>query len=365
MDRKNKKSSSRQWMQSVDTAQSSSSSSKKLKGVTGSTTITTTNNLPLDIIVDLLSRLPVKSLVRFQIVCKLWNCLIFHPCFIDMHLLRQDTERPVYLMKANNRLLKTHVQKFRPIYLLRQEKEEQVLDRMVQVYQPSEMDAAYFSIVDSCNGLVCLTNYYNSICIYNPSTRDYIFLPKNTVRTLELAFAYDPKSNKYKVFRIFPIQDPPRGSLNVSAYEVFTLGSNSWRRKEQIPYFPSETKHIKCGGAVHWLFGGDKKNPNSLLSIDISTEIPRILHPIPHSIDNTFNPFLIDLHGNLALCMMSKNAKTMEIWVLTQPTSTFVWVQNYNCRTPTWIARAPVPMKISPTLVSSFDEVAGDHETPG
>ncbi|XP_042515312.1 F-box protein CPR1-like [Macadamia integrifolia] len=45
-------------------------------------------NLPEDLIIDILSRLPVKSLLRFRCVSKPWCTLITDPSFIKMHLNR-------------------------------------------------------------------------------------------------------------------------------------------------------------------------------------------------------------------------------------------------------------------------------------
>jgi hypothetical protein len=42
--------------------------------------------LPDEVVVDILHRLPVKSLIRFRCVCKSWNSLIQTPAFIDSHL---------------------------------------------------------------------------------------------------------------------------------------------------------------------------------------------------------------------------------------------------------------------------------------
>ncbi|GMI79437.1 hypothetical protein HRI_001613000 [Hibiscus trionum] len=42
--------------------------------------------IPVQLIPEILNRLPVKSLLRFRSVCKSWNSLISHPSFISAHL---------------------------------------------------------------------------------------------------------------------------------------------------------------------------------------------------------------------------------------------------------------------------------------
>ncbi|RAL51931.1 hypothetical protein DM860_010649 [Cuscuta australis] len=49
-----------------------------------------TPSLPEDIITDILSRIPVKSLTRFQCVSRQWRTLIKTPSFAAEHLRRQS-----------------------------------------------------------------------------------------------------------------------------------------------------------------------------------------------------------------------------------------------------------------------------------
>ena len=44
------------------------------------------SHLPDDIVLNILSRLPVKSLLRFRCVCKTWDSSITTPNFISTHL---------------------------------------------------------------------------------------------------------------------------------------------------------------------------------------------------------------------------------------------------------------------------------------
>ncbi|OMO95352.1 hypothetical protein COLO4_15953 [Corchorus olitorius] len=46
------------------------------------------NSIPDEICIEILERLPVKSLLRFKATCKPWKSLISHPSFVDHHLNR-------------------------------------------------------------------------------------------------------------------------------------------------------------------------------------------------------------------------------------------------------------------------------------
>ena len=48
------------------------------------------DDLPDEIVLDILSKLPVKSLLRFRCVCKPWYSSIANPKFISTHLLNHN-----------------------------------------------------------------------------------------------------------------------------------------------------------------------------------------------------------------------------------------------------------------------------------
>lgn len=50
-----------------------------------------------DIVCDILSRLPVKSLLRFKCVYKRWYSLIRDPYFVDLHLIRSKAHQRLFV----------------------------------------------------------------------------------------------------------------------------------------------------------------------------------------------------------------------------------------------------------------------------
>ena len=51
------------------------------------------SNLPRELIIDILSRLPIKSLCQFKCVSKPWRTLISHPDFVKTHLHHAQFKR--------------------------------------------------------------------------------------------------------------------------------------------------------------------------------------------------------------------------------------------------------------------------------
>ncbi|GKD32594.1 putative F-box domain-containing protein [Tanacetum coccineum] len=63
------------------------------------------NNIPFDIQTEIMQRLPVKSLVRFQLVSKQWKSLIDSPEFITNHCRAIDThyQHHLFVLQAPDR----------------------------------------------------------------------------------------------------------------------------------------------------------------------------------------------------------------------------------------------------------------------
>ncbi|XP_028793301.1 putative F-box protein At1g33530 [Neltuma alba] len=99
-----------------------------------------------EIIRQILKRLPVKSLIRFQCVSERWKNLIKSPSFIDEHLHYSTHQNPSLLLRKSNG-------RFKPLQLRLMDSEMHV--REVQNPPLPLRSLLTFSIVGSCNGLVC------------------------------------------------------------------------------------------------------------------------------------------------------------------------------------------------------------------
>ncbi|KAK9924133.1 hypothetical protein M0R45_032520 [Rubus argutus] len=144
---------------------------------------------PFDMVAEILLRLPVKSLKRFQCVCKPWCGLISDSCFVMEHANRA---------KKGTEHLKLLVSMQPPESIdyeasLKHEGDGHVvasrrleLDLSRYPYpETSRNDLVY--IVGSCNGLICLhgvrrvirPNHQDFILVWNPSTGDTCKLPEH------------------------------------------------------------------------------------------------------------------------------------------------------------------------------------------
>ncbi|XLS69708.1 hypothetical protein HN51_020731 [Arachis hypogaea] len=123
------------------------------------------DNLPGDLIREILLRLPLRLLLQLRIVCHLWNSLISSPEFAIHHLQRSTLTHPPPLLcwkEARQRGDIMHCSS-----------QSLILDRQ---HQPPtfELHPADGLFIDgSCNGLLCLSQGFpfETLTLFNSSTR--------------------------------------------------------------------------------------------------------------------------------------------------------------------------------------------------
>ncbi|KAI8556176.1 hypothetical protein RHMOL_Rhmol05G0231500 [Rhododendron molle] len=130
-------------------------------------------NLPRDIMVEILSRLPVKSLLQLRCVCKPWRSLISSPEFAKTHLNLASTNTDF----TDHRLL---LISRCPDYDVRSCSLSDVLhkhsDTAVELDCPFKVPHRRIRIKGCCDGLVCVA-VGRKVFLWNPSTRKFVTLP--------------------------------------------------------------------------------------------------------------------------------------------------------------------------------------------
>ena len=151
-----------------------------------------------EVVLEILHRLPVKSLLRFRCVSKSWNSLITTPSFINSHLSYNSSN-------SNKLIVRYCVYPFVEAYKLIDDTIDSSSDQIQHIDFPLTSGGRdHFLLIGSVNGLFCLYELERYV-IWNPSIRKFITLPKPciTVKTLSHnGFGFDPRTNDYKVVRI-------------------------------------------------------------------------------------------------------------------------------------------------------------------
>ena len=194
------------------------------------------NHVPHDILLNILTRLPVKSLLRFRCICKSYYSSITTPNFFD---LTTPNFISSHINNTNNNKDHGYLIHMPWITSLRQictVTFDRTFDRIFDIGTSFDFPSGRAKIVGSYNGLLCLadiestTTSSNVLYLWNPSVRKFKRLPKSCLGQLDsvtLGFAYHSENNDYKVVRISISH-----SVLPSEIEVYTLSSDSWRRIE-------------------------------------------------------------------------------------------------------------------------------------
>ncbi|OVA03516.1 F-box domain [Macleaya cordata] len=316
------------------------------------------NNLPEEIMLNILSRLPVESVLECRLVCKTWSNLPLlddNTYFADMHLRRHhrglllphhdqqqhldhhhdhDDEYQYHhhnhsnsAATASSNKMSFLFQHYKFYYVEYDENDEQSfqkLGRRIKLPSPRNFGTP----VGSCNGLICLSKRYSKstffvddpVYICNPITREYVTLPRCCVmshgnyRNVRLVhgFGYHPFTNEYKVVRIYYCrnQRPVVGHV-----QVYTLGSGSgWRNKGETTHILQLTFRSNgalFNGALHWL-----SHESNIVAFDLAAEEFHLLPTPPFSYPKWSNDSTLWMLGG-SLCLLHETSYfSSDIWLL-------------------------------------------------
>ncbi|KAB2611695.1 SLF1-S21 [Pyrus ussuriensis x Pyrus communis] len=310
---------------------------------------------PENRVIETLSRLPPKSLMRFKCIRKSWCTLINSPSFVANHLNNSvnnklSSSTCILLNRSQAHVFPDNswnLEVFWSMINLSIDCDEHDLH-----YDVSDLnipfplkDHGFVQIDGNCNGIFCIiagkTRYFINVLLCNPATGEFRQLPhscllirsppkgKFQLETIfrGLGFGYEFKAKEYKVVQIIEnceYSDDERTYYHRIALphraEVYTTTANSWREiKIDIS---SETNHcswpVYLKGFCYW-FAIDGEI--CILSFDLGDEIfHRILLPSRRESNFEFcNIFLCNesIASFCSCCDPSDEDRTLcEIWIM-------------------------------------------------
>ncbi|TXG64924.1 hypothetical protein EZV62_011918 [Acer yangbiense] len=224
------------------------------------------SNCPPDLIIDILSYLPIRSLYRFKCVSKSWSILIIQPRFVKLHLARNRRQKFLLFNDASL----CHVDP--ETSLLQQEPTSSYRPRISWVFESSD-------------GLFC-TKMSNppdhDFFIYNPSTREYKKIPYMESEESFImkfnnlyGFGYVESMDDYKFVKI---------DIERRIVQIFSLRNNSWKTiKCDFPFnginrqlcWPLHWEYgVPLNGAIHWVVDYYDREHNSpqIVAFDLVKE---------------------------------------------------------------------------------------------
>ncbi|XP_074284188.1 putative F-box protein At3g16210 [Silene latifolia] len=250
--------------------------------------------LPEDILIEILSTLPVKDLIRLQCVCKSWCSLINDINFIKLHyrlnyfICKADADND-YFLHCDGTKTYNSCYDLKLSLLSKQTGNNNIpLDLTPKLL----VDTA---IVGTAQGVVCiLWMKYQNLGLWNPATREFKALtPWESSYCVEtfsvepelIGFGFDFLSDDFKTLRG---KRYPRDETQ--CYEIHSLKTNSWKRIPEPTdsvYFESFVMGAYLNGVGYWIvYASDTRKQKSLsdrvpiiLSFNFHTEVFEICNP--------------------------------------------------------------------------------------
>ncbi|XP_010495264.1 PREDICTED: putative F-box protein At1g50870 [Camelina sativa] len=228
------------------------------------------DSIPFDLALDILSRLPPKSIARSLCVSKLWSSFTTLPSFTKLFATRRSALPPSLLVTFSKNLK-------RFVFSFPQHQNPDGSYPPAYIYQMTNEDSWFWNHSESVHGLVLIKGIKGSV-IWNPTMRRFTTLPSPTTNTnidkgsyVMSYLGYDPLEDKHKVLCVSKQDsEQPR---------VLTLGAQeSWRviSKGNFPlHSPIGDHHGQCINGILYYDaylrigdGGERR----IMSFDVRSE---------------------------------------------------------------------------------------------
>ncbi|KAL2901974.1 F-box protein CPR1, partial [Bienertia sinuspersici] len=215
------------------------------------------HNIPLDVMYNILSNLPAKTLLRFKCICKDWYNLINDPVFIQLHRIKS------FETDSCQNHHHHHHHHHRPFVFTSDDSlyygddidsPSQALVKFNWRDNCSLSEHERIHIIDSSNGLVCLSIVGKTFIICNPLTHTFKLIPYPveimSVDDLMLfgmdGFGYDSHDDDYKVVLMKMMQHRETW--------VYSLKTDSWRKaptQHQKKFYRHRCAPVCGHGMIH------------------------------------------------------------------------------------------------------------------
>ncbi|XP_010495156.1 PREDICTED: F-box/kelch-repeat protein At3g04660-like [Camelina sativa] len=271
-------------------------------------------DLPIDLITEILLKLPSKSLAKFIVLSKHWSSEIRSKRFLDLYM-KQSLTRPCFLFTF-------HHDSIRFFHSASQSQDDAAytckssfplsLDR--RVYQRTH------DITPPVRGLICVQDL-DKVLVSNPVTGQFLVLPKlrATRRGISRYFGYDQVKDEYKVLCMTVLKQ--RRTVVSGDHQVFTLGrvaqkKPNWRKiKCNLPHCPA-TNGICSDGVVYYgAWSNSAEEVSLIVGFHVgSEEFTLVKLPDGVEIDRS-DSALVNYKRKVALVSHS-HLGTFDMWVL-------------------------------------------------
>lgn len=272
-------------------------------------------DVPLDLIADIICRLPAKAILRFRRVSKIWKCLIDCSNFVNLHMKKSIDSRTHrhLIIRKNSDLFSVDLDLFDPA---------------VELIHPLMCYGSQINIWGSCNGILCICNVAEDIALWNPSTRKYRILPSlpperrcDGVLRFSLesyGFGFDSVHDDFKLLKIsqyIGLEDPVDFDSHV---KVFSMKKFCWMPIESMTYILRYTSKmgVFVNSALHWVVSKNlgTESAELVVAFDLGTDKFEEI-PLPELTDSQCE-IHVDVLGGCLCSLANYDRVRFEVWVM-------------------------------------------------
>ncbi|KAL0873574.1 hypothetical protein Bca101_023279 [Brassica carinata] len=284
------------------------------------------NQVPVDLLVDILSLVPAKSIARFRCVSKLWASIFRRQDFTELFLTKSST-RPLLLFtfKVDDKLfLYSTIQPHNP---------DDNSSLVATPFKSFPKNVPSSTSTPVC-GLVLLHGWRKKVrVICNPATGEFRPLPRvllkeklaknnnyrDTIakeKIVGMYLGYDPKGKHFKVL----CMSTSRYGIRDNTHRVLTLGPGKrfWRPVEHKFHFvknPNKSREICINGVLY--FGAWFERSSTIVCFNVGSEKFSFIYTYEDMSRSYYGDYLtlFNYKGKLGLLEDSSQDKLM-FWVL-------------------------------------------------
>ncbi|XP_027149957.1 F-box/kelch-repeat protein At3g23880-like [Coffea eugenioides] len=305
------------------------------------------SSIPDDILLQIFTRLPVRSLGRLSCVSKSWHSLIFSPNLVKSHYKRctedkenehhrimffkvelEHDERLGYGFElgVNFRLRQFGCSLHSAFSCVLPKKIEVTNDFIISI--PVEKFRYYINKTwGSCRGLVLIMVEGESMLLWNPATRNYRELPDSGIKKehklpgssrLSCGIGYDESNDDFKVLVLSSVG----GMRNETLAKVYSWKTDSWKKIEDLKYSLIELGGCYClNGIFHfiaydpqsrgiWNIASERK----IVGLDLANDIFKEIE-LPEEVITNCTWKIGTLRGCLSLFLYS-GGNQVDVWLM-------------------------------------------------
>ncbi|CAN0864852.1 F-box/kelch-repeat protein At3g23880 [Linum grandiflorum] len=160
------------------------------------------DDLPQEVAIDILARLPIREIVKCRSVCKTWHSLISTTAFQSYHLNNNNTGQKLILFRHDvDEIERTE------LYRLCIDDADFPGTVIHEFQSPFTAANRYLRILGCCNGVICFEDDLEKrVALWNPCIRKLVEIPPPILDhkpySGAVGYGYDAVNDDYKLVRI-------------------------------------------------------------------------------------------------------------------------------------------------------------------